>query len=256
MTLLGSRYLTGERRIAVPGMAHFAGEGPPGTICSACLFLDQASKRRRKDGLWAKCHRYTQLMQGHSGPAFPIKMDACRHFEPAPTAARPLASPHPRQDASLPWPARGGTSAPGTSGDDKMDMTKFGGDQFLKIEDIRATGPIRALIEGLEDGPFGRPIASLSNGSSLQLNITNTRRLINVWGANSDSWINREIELAIDQIEYRGELTDSIVVRPISATIPIGERKAPPAPNRGVAGSLLRFVRDGDRCGRRTRGAS
>jgi hypothetical protein len=229
MALLGSSYLTGSRRIAVPGMAHFAGEGPRGATCSACQFLDQASKRRRKDGLWAKCHRHKQLMQGRTGPSFPVKMDACRHFEPAPTA-QSLASPRKRQDGSPLWPARAGTSAPEQSGDKKMDMSKFGGDAYLKVEDVRASGPVRVAIESIEDGPFDKPVASLSDGSSLQLNITNTRKLINSWGSNSDAWIGREIEVSIGQVDFKGEPTDAIVVRPISAAIPIAERKPPPAP--------------------------
>jgi hypothetical protein len=55
------------------------------------------------------------------------------------------------------------------------------------------------------------------------------RTLIRAWGKNSEDWLNREIELVLDQVEYRGEPTDSIVVRPISAAIPVSARKTPPA---------------------------
>jgi hypothetical protein len=108
-------------------------------------------------------------------------------------AAPQPSSPRERQDVSSLWPARDGTKAPGNQGDCKMDMTKFGGDQYLKVEDVRASGLVRVTIEAIEDGPFDKPVASLSDGSALQLNITNTRVLIRTWGPNSDDWINREI---------------------------------------------------------------
>ena len=108
-----------------------------------------------------------------------------------------------------------------------MDMTKFGGDQYLKVEDVRLSGPVRVTIEAIEDGAFDRPVAVLSDGSTVQLNVTNTRALIRAWGGNSTDWLNREIELAIGQVDYRGEPTDSIVIRPISATLPVSARKAP-----------------------------
>jgi len=109
-----------------------------------------------------------------------------------------------------------------------MDMQKYGGDQYLKVEDLRISGPVQATIEAVEDGPFDKPVAVLSDGSSVQLNITNTRTLIKAWGRDSAAWVGREVKLSIEQVDYKGEPTDSIVVRPISAAIPIGERKPPP----------------------------
>ena len=111
-----------------------------------------------------------------------------------------------------------------------MDMSKFSGDAYLKVEDIRTSGPVKAVIETITEGAFDKPVANLSDGSALQLNISNTRTLVRTWGKNSEDWLGREIELAIGQVEFKGELTDSIVVSPVSAAIPIGERKDPPAP--------------------------
>jgi hypothetical protein len=150
---------------------------------------------------------------------------------PSEAAAAPQpSSPHPRQDASSLWPARGETSEPEAPGDSEMDMSKFSGDAYLKVEDIRVSGPVRVAIETITEGTFDKPVANLSDGSALQLNISNTRTLVRTWGKNSEDWLGREIELAIGQVEFKGELTDSIVVSPVSAAIPIGERKAPPAP--------------------------
>lgn len=86
MTLIGSPHLTGERRLAVPGMAYFAATGPAGTYCNGCIFLDRASQRRVGRVHCARCHKYTQLMYGQRGPAFPTSMESCKFFEPTPGA--------------------------------------------------------------------------------------------------------------------------------------------------------------------------
>jgi hypothetical protein len=156
------------------------------------------------------------------------------------TAAAPQpSSPLARQDASSPWPGRDGTKAPGNQGDSKMDMSKFGGDQYLKVEDVRASGPVRVTIEAVKDGAFDKPVALLSDGSTVQLNVSNVRTFIRVWGKNSEDWLNREIELAIDQVDYRGEPTDTIVIRPLSAAIPVSARKTPPAATMSPAGGPI-----------------
>jgi hypothetical protein len=131
VTLIGSSNLTGERRIAAPGMAGFSGEGPLGAHCSDCLFFDRASKRRRKGVLWARCHRYTQLMGGQSGPAFPSNMAACKYFELAPNAARTWASPleSGKTPSRFGWRDDGSESAE-REGDHKMDMKQFAGDTY------------------------------------------------------------------------------------------------------------------------------
>jgi hypothetical protein len=42
-----------------------------------------------------------------------------------------------------------------------MDMTRYGGDVYLRVEDIRESGPKRVKIEGVEDGQFDKPVAAL-----------------------------------------------------------------------------------------------
>jgi hypothetical protein len=227
MRLIGNPNLMGPKLVAIAGMAFFSGTGPAGARCIDCIYVDAKSRRREKTGvLKGKCLKHCALMRGAAGPSFELHTPACKYFERAPSAAHAMASPHPRQDASSPWPARGGTKAPGTSGDSEMDMSKFGGDQYLKVEDLRINGPVQAVIETVEDGPFDKPVAILSDGSSVQLNITNTRTLIKAWGRDSAAWIGREVKLSVEQVDFRGEPTDSIVVRPVSA-IPLGEQKRP-----------------------------
>jgi hypothetical protein len=205
MKLIGSPYLTGEPRAAIAGMAFFSGTGPTGATCVDCVYADDKSRRRDKTGLNGKCLKYASLMRGKSGPRFDLSAAACRYFEPAPKRAQSMSfAATSGKTPSPPWPARGGTEEPQTTGNDEMDMNKYGGDRYLKVEDIRASGPVRATIEAIEDGAFDKPVAALSNGDTVQLNQSNTRALIRAWGPNSDDWIGLEVELSIGQINFRG----------------------------------------------------
>ena len=70
-----------------------------------------------------------------------------------------------------------------------MDMSKFGGDQYLKVEDAPASD-----LCGHDRGNRGRGYStgrsrSLSNGSTVQLNVTNTRALIRRGVRNSTDWL-------------------------------------------------------------------
>ena len=110
-----------------------------------------------------------------------------------------------------------------------MDMGKYAGDAYRRVEDVRESGPLQAKITTIEDGAFDKPVAVLSDGTSVQLNQSNVRTLIRAWGKNSDDWIGKEIELAIGQITYNEKLVDTIVIKPISPAIPMKERSTPPA---------------------------
>jgi len=105
------------------------------------------------------------------------------------------------------------------------DMTRYAGDLFLRVEDIRESGPKQVKIEGIEDGKFDKPVAKFSDGSSLTLNQTNVRTLLRSYGPESSNWITRDIELYIGTTTYQGRVQDSILVKPISPPIPPSERK-------------------------------
>jgi hypothetical protein len=70
-----------------PGMAHFAGSGPPGATCVECRFYQYWAQHRNKAGEIIRtelrrnaCGKYHDLTNKH-GPAIPHTMPACRHFE-------------------------------------------------------------------------------------------------------------------------------------------------------------------------------
>jgi hypothetical protein len=72
----------------LPGMAHWAGTGPPGTTCEQCKHFGYSAPLRNRRGktVGAKnypksCHRFFELMQQHGPPLRPSTL-SCRHFEP------------------------------------------------------------------------------------------------------------------------------------------------------------------------------
>jgi hypothetical protein len=106
-----------------------------------------------------------------------------------------------------------------------MDMRRYAGGVFVRVEDIHESGPKRVKIEGVEDGQFEKPVLVHSDGTSLTLNQTNVRTLKRVWGPNSTDWVGQEIELYIGPTTYQGRLQDSVLVKPISPPVPLSERK-------------------------------
>ena len=107
-----------------------------------------------------------------------------------------------------------------------MDMRKYSGSNFLKVDDVRAE-PLREIVASVKIGKFDRPNMHFESGDCLSLNSTNTHTLIKAFGPNSDDWIGREIELHIGEIEFEGKPIDAILVRPISPPLAAAERTKP-----------------------------
>ena len=83
----GSPYLTRpnealERMVdkTVPGMAHWAGSGPPGATCGKCKFygtvMDHLERMRLK-----RCKKFLQLTYNVGPEPIPARTPSCRHFE-------------------------------------------------------------------------------------------------------------------------------------------------------------------------------
>jgi hypothetical protein len=74
-----------------PGMAHYAGTGPPDATCGHCSYFMGAVKR---SGIGTgtlqkgRCREYIRIMQKHYGlravPIYKLAPDtpSCRHYEP------------------------------------------------------------------------------------------------------------------------------------------------------------------------------
>jgi hypothetical protein len=107
----------------------------------------------------------------------------------------------------------------------QMDMAKYFGCVFLKVEDIRVSGPIRVRITDVSEGRFGKPNLTFHDKTQLSLNATNARVLARAYGIDSDDWLNKEVELEVGEIQYQGKPQDIILLKPISPPI---ESKASP----------------------------
>jgi hypothetical protein len=109
-------------------------------------------------------------------------------------------------------------------------MSKYMGSRFLKVADVKEGGTFQAKIVAVEiSEKFDKPEANLDDGSVLSLNATNVGRLVRAYGANSDDWIGKEIELSIGEVDYQDRAVETILVKPISPSI---KNKAPAKPKR------------------------
>ena len=108
-----------------------------------------------------------------------------------------------------------------------MHMSKYLGSVFLKVGGIRASGPIRVRITDVSEGQFGKPDLTFHDRTQLSLNVTNVRVLVRAYGMDSDDWLDKEVELEVGEIRYRGQPQEAILIKPISPPI---ENKAPPKP--------------------------
>lgn len=106
-----------------------------------------------------------------------------------------------------------------------MDVSEWIGGTFLKPEDIGATS-IALTIVDIAEGKWKKLDLTFNDGSKLSLNKTNLRAIARAWGCESDSWIDKEVELSVGLTTYNGEQQESILLKPISPPIPLSERKA------------------------------
>jgi hypothetical protein len=108
-----------------------------------------------------------------------------------------------------------------------MDVSKYLGNAFRRVGDVKVNGPIRVVIANVTEGKFDKPDLTFDDGTRLSLNVTNTRILARAYGTDSADWIDKEIELNVGETEYQGKLQESILVKPISPPI---EKRPPPKP--------------------------
>ena len=105
-----------------------------------------------------------------------------------------------------------------------MDMRKYAGDQFLRVDDVR-DGSLSVQIAGIKPGKFDKPDMIFETGEILSLNATNTKILVRAYGPNSDDWLGKKIELTLGQIEFQKKMQDAILVKPISPVLGDAERQ-------------------------------
>jgi hypothetical protein len=108
-----------------------------------------------------------------------------------------------------------------------MDMRKFSGEHFIKVDDVR-DGPVQAQIAAVRMGKYDRPELVFESGDVLSLNVTNNQILVRAYGKNSEDWIAKEIELLLGEIEYLGSMQETVRVRPVSPPLKPVDQKKPP----------------------------
>ena len=101
----------------------------------------------------------------------------------------------------------------------KMDMSQYAGGKYLKVADLKESGPLRVTIVevGISE-KYAKPELTLDDGSILSCNTTNTNRLIRAYGAESDDWIGKEIELDLGEVDYQGQPQEAVLGRSDLAT--------------------------------------
>jgi len=108
-----------------------------------------------------------------------------------------------------------------------MDMSKYIGPQFLKVEDIRASEPRQVTIVDVKEGNYDKPTLHFDDGTCLDCNTTNGRALARAYGYESDDWIDKEVRLVVGEVQYQGKPQETVLIKPISPPV---ENKAPPKP--------------------------
>lgn len=99
-----------------------------------------------------------------------------------------------------------------------MDMRRFSGNHYVKIDDVR-DGPIQAAIAAVKMGRFDKPELVLESGDILSLNATNNKVLERAYGRNSDDWIGKEVEMVLGELEFQGKMQPAVIVKPISPAL-------------------------------------
>lgn len=92
-----------------------------------------------------------------------------------------------------------------------MNMGKYASTSFVKYDDVKA-GPQRKTIVAIGDGAFNKPLLTFDDGSKLGLNRTNVRTLMNAFGAESNDWLGKAVELYAGVLEYQGKQHDSVLI--------------------------------------------
>ena len=76
-----------------------------------------------------------------------------------------------------------------------MEMSQYSGAAFLKVGDVKVSGPIRVVIADVVLGKYGKADVSFSDGTKLSLNATNNNPLTTahvvwwIWSGEPPRWL-------------------------------------------------------------------
>jgi hypothetical protein len=111
----------------------------------------------------------------------------------------------------------------------QMRIDKYLKNNFLNVDDIKASGPIQGTIACVTEGRFEKLNLIFDDGTQVSCNQTSCKALARAYGKESDGWIGKKVEVTLGKIQYNDETQEIILVKPISPAI------APPKPAFGDA---------------------
>jgi hypothetical protein len=124
----------------------------------------------------------------------------------------------------------GGLENQAAPGAKQMDMRKYSGSSFYKVDELKDRPPLQLRIADVNIGQYDRPDIIFESGRKLSVNVTNNETLVVAYGYDSDAWIGHVIELFVCDGEYNGKPIKLIKVRPISRPEHYGEANKQPEP--------------------------
>ena len=87
---------------------------------------------------------------------------------------------------------------------------------YLKASDLRGGEPV-VVIESVAEVELGGKkkleISFVGKEKHLIANLTNSHRIAEMFGFETDDWVGKKIQLYTEKVEYRGKYTEAIRVR-------------------------------------------
>jgi hypothetical protein len=118
--------------------------------------------------------------------------------------------------------------------DREMDMRKYSGHRYIKPDHVRYD-QLQEQIVDVRLGNYDKPDLIFESGDLLSLNATNNQTLICAYGANSDDWCGKVIELFLGELKFQGKTIEAVLVRPISPPLEPAEQTKPNAPKEELS---------------------
>jgi hypothetical protein len=83
-----------------------------------------------------------------------------------------------------------------------MDARKYVGESFIKVKDVLDCD-LHMQIAAVREGKYNKPDFVLETGDLLSCNATNVKTLMRVYGANTDGWVGKQIDLTLGTVEFQ-----------------------------------------------------
>jgi hypothetical protein len=100
-----------------------------------------------------------------------------------------------------------------------MDMSQWSSNSFLKLDDVRDQ-PRQEQIVGIkppgENDKYPKPTAIFQSGKMVGLNKISVGACMAEFGAESNDWLDKYVEVRLETLDFPNGPTEMIVVRPLN----------------------------------------